>query len=147
MLIDPRRVSFEMDDNARLRSVGISGGVRSPVEISLRLSLRNLDFRLKMAFPIACTLSGRSLDGMLLVVDLTDDFRDRVKESNACSQVCSQDGRRSCDAYEMGGEDPEEVVCSFTCRYETDDCFTLSLKARITAGEGGPSTAGSKKSA
>lgn len=94
MLIVAKMCSLETDDAARFRSMiksGVGSGECVEVVLGVRDSRLSLDFRLKMAFPIAWTLSGRSLDGMLLVVDLMDDFLDREKDS----RVCSQDGRRS----------------------------------------------------
>lgn len=95
MLIVAKMWSLETDDAARPRSF-IKSGVGSAecvklVVLVVRDSRLSLFFRLKMAFPIAWTLSGRSFDGMLLVVDLMDDFLDKEKDSRACSQ----DGRRS----------------------------------------------------
>lgn len=103
------------------------------------LSLLNLDFRLNMAFPMAWTLSGRSR--MLLLFERVDDFLDKV------SRVWSQDGRWSNDARESKEDEPDEAVCWLTCRSETDACLTLLLSALILPGDGGPSTAGSRKSA
>lgn len=84
-------------DAARCRSLATSGATSAEyVELSLvtRLSLLSLVLRLKMALPMAWTLSGRSREGMLLVVDLIDDFLESENESRACSQ----EGRRSTDA-------------------------------------------------
>lgn len=94
MLIVAKMWSLETDDVARIRSLVISGtGSGECVEpvLGVRDSRLSFDFLLKMALPMACTLSGRSFDGMLLVVDLMDDFLDREKDS----RVCSQEGRRS----------------------------------------------------
>lgn len=142
MLMLAKMCSLVTDD-ARLRSTGISGGASGVyVEVALvpTLSRLSFDFRLNMAFPMACTLSGRSLDGMLLVVDLIDDFLERENDSSACSH----EGRRSIDRRDAC------VVCGWlklACRSDMEACFTLLLNALILPGEGGRSIAGSKKSA
>lgn len=58
-----------------------------------------------MLFPNTCTLSGRSLDGMLLATDLPDDFLDKLNPSKAFSH----DGR-SAEASDRKEDDPDEVV-------------------------------------
>jgi hypothetical protein len=125
-------------EGARERSPVFSGAMSVDVT---RLSLLSLVFRLNIALPIAWTLSGRSR--MLLVVERVEDFLDSEKDSSGISQ----DGRRSNDPRDSRDDDPDEVVCWLTCRSEIDACLTLLLRALIRAGEGGPSMAGSRKSA
>lgn len=80
---------------------------------------------------------------MLLLFDRVDDFLD----NDMFSKVWSQDGLRSNEARESKDADPFEAVCWLICLSEIDACFILLLSALIRPGEGGPSTAGSKKSA
>jgi hypothetical protein len=87
-----------------------SGGISTEYkeladELWALLSRFNLARRLKIVLPKICTLSGRSRDGMLLDVDLFDDFLDRVMFSMACSQE-----GRSPDARDRKDEEPEDVV-------------------------------------
>jgi hypothetical protein len=58
-----------------------------------------------MVFPNICTLSGRSRVGILLAVDLPDDFRDKVIPS----KPCSHEGRFP-DARDRSDDDPDELV-------------------------------------
>jgi hypothetical protein len=89
-----------------------------------------------MDLPNMWTLSGRSHDGMLLAVDLPDDFLDSVSPSKASSQ---RTGRSD--------EDVDDVVRWLRCFSSLDALLTWLLTARRLSADGGPSTAGSSRSA
>jgi hypothetical protein len=72
---------------------------------------------------------------MLLAVDRTDDFRDNVIPSSACSQ----DGR-SPETRDLSDEEPDEVDLWLRCLSRTDVLFIGWLRARMCAGEGEAST-------
>jgi hypothetical protein len=78
---------------------------------------------------------------MLLVVDRTDDLRDRETPS----KVCSHEGRS--EPTERREPEPDDVVRWLWCLSMMEALFTCLLRARIRSGDGGPSTAGSKRSA
>lgn len=95
-----------------------------------------------MVLPKICKLSGRSRDGMLLDVDLPEDFLDRLLMP---SSAFSHEGR-SPDVSDRRDDDPDELAWWLRCLSRTDDLFNRLLSARRLSGEGGPSTAGSSRS-
>lgn len=76
-----------------------------PDELWVLLSRLNFPRRLKMVLPKIWTLSGRSLDGMLLDVDRPEDFLESVSPSSALSH----DGR-SAEARDRRDDEPDDVV-------------------------------------
>jgi hypothetical protein len=108
-------------------------------ELWAPLSRFALPLRLKMVLPKICTLSGRSREGMLLVVDLPEDFLD----SGFPSCPCSNEGR-SAEVSDRSEEEPDEVVWWLWCLSRTDARFICWLNSRRLSGDGGPSMAGSK---
>lgn len=98
------------------------------------LSLRPLPLRLNKDLLKICALSGRSREGMLLVVERCDDLLDRVK----LSMPCSQEG--------LSDDDPDEFVYWLSCLSATEFLRTWLATALRRPGEGGPSSAGSSMS-
>jgi len=115
-----------------------------PDEIGALLSRLSLPLRLKRDLLKIWTLSGRSRDGMALVVDLPEDFLDRLNPSSAFSQ----DGR-SAEASDKREDEPDEVavwpLCWLWCFSLAEDCLIWLLRARMVSGDGGPSMAGSRR--
>jgi hypothetical protein len=75
------------------------------------------------------------LDGILLLaVERVDERLD----SERCSGAGSQEGR-----LDVSEEEPDEVL---RCLSRMDARFICLLNARILSGDGGPSTAGSRRS-
>lgn len=111
-------------------------------ELWALFSRRSLPRRLKIVFPKICTLSGRSRDGMLLDVDLPEDFLDKLLMP---SSAFSHEGL-SPDASDRSEDDPDELVWWLWCLSRADARFICLLSARMLSGEGGPSIAGSRRS-
>jgi hypothetical protein len=113
-----------------------------PDELWALFSRRSLPRRLKIVLPKICTLSGRSRDGMLLDVDLPEDFLDKLLIP---SSAVSHEGL-SPDASDRSEEDPDELAWWLWCLSRPDARFICLLSARMLSGEGGPSIAGSRRS-
>lgn len=113
-----------------------------PDELWALFSRRSFPRRLKIVLPKICTLSGLSREGMLLDVDLPEDFLERLLMP---SSAFSHEGR-SPDASDRSEDEPDELVWWLRCLSRTDVLFICLLSARMLSGEGGPSIAGSSRS-